>query len=58
MSHPLKQTSSPTVGREQCERKEKKACSAVLSLHHTCKVELGYKDLILLRKVEALSSTQ
>lgn len=58
MSHSLKQTSSPTVGREQNERKEGKVCSAVSSLHHTCKIELGHKDLTLLRKLELLSSTQ
>lgn len=58
MSHSLKQTSSPTVGREQDERKEGKVCSAALSLHHTCKIELGDKDLTLLGKLEQLSSTQ
>lgn len=38
--------------------KEGKVCSAVLSLHHTCKIELGHKDLTLLRKLELLSSAQ
>lgn len=58
MSHSLKQTSSPTVGREQNERKEGKVCSAVFSLHHTCKIELGHKDLTLWGKLEALSLVQ
>lgn len=50
MSHSLKQTSSPTVGREQDGRKEGKVCSADLSLRPTCKIELGHKALTLLVK--------
>lgn len=57
MSHSLKQTSFPTVGREQNERKEGKVCSAVLHLHHTCKIELGHKYMTLLRKLERMSCT-
>lgn len=58
MSHSLKQTSSPTVGRELNECKEEKVCSATLRLHHTCKIELGHKYPTLLRKLELMSCTQ
>lgn len=58
MSHSLKQTSFSTVGRKQNECKEGKVCSAVLSLHHTCKIELGHKDMTFWRKLELLSPKQ
>lgn len=58
MSHSLRRTSSPTVGRDQSECKEGGVCSADLISHHTCETESGQKGPAFLSKLERLSSIQ